>query len=218
MAVLRIGDLTVHSGMSIMRSIYIFLVFAFFVLAFLPLAATAETLEPITVESITISSDVTGVSTGRGEFAVSFGTADGVLHTRSAIDGSFMAFGEAFGCSPCRKGTTFPGSNAPEGTIPPWYFITSGSTAQPIETALFSEARIFYPAFRVPMQSPFARTTHISFPVWMKGPIKIRNEQTNVTLVDSEAALSGRAFLYFRRGASPATYSWRSYSVTLQRD
>lgn len=204
--------------MSNMRSIFIFLVFAVFVVAFLPRAAAAETFEPITVESITISSDVTGVSTGRGEFAVSFRTADGVLHTKSAIDGSFMAFGDVFGCSPCRKGTAFPGSNAPEGTIPPWYFITSGSTAQPIETALFSETRVFYPEFRVPMQSPFARTTHISFPVWMKGQVKIRNEQTNVTLFDSEAALNGRAYVYFRQGALSATYSWRSYSVTLQRD
>lgn len=187
-------------------------------LALLSSIAFAETFEPITVESITISSDVTGVSTGRGRFAIEYRTADGVLHTRAAIDGSFMAFGSAFSCTPCRKATEFPGSNAPEGTIPAWNFVTEGSPVQPIESALFAETRVFYPEFRVPMQSPYGKPAHISFPVWLKGRISIRNEQTGVTLVDGETALSGRAFLNYRRSSSPAALSWRSYSVRLQRD
>lgn len=180
--------------------------------------AFAETFEPITVESISISSDSAGVSTGRGNFSITYRTADGELHTKSSIDGSFMAFGSAFSCLPCEKATEFPGSNAPEGTIPPWYFVTSGSPAQPVETALFGETRIFYPEFSTPMQLPYRKTRPVSFPVWLKGQIKLRNEQAGVTLVDSESALSGKAYLYYRRSTPGTAVSWESYILTLQRD
>ena len=180
--------------------------------------AFAETFVPVTVESMTIWSNNAGVSTGRGDFSISYRTADGELHTRSSIDGSFMAFGSAFSCRPCQKATEFAGSDAPQGTIPAWNFVTNGSPAQPIETALFSETRIFYPEFSSPIQLPYRKTRPVSFPVWLKGQIKIRNEQTGVTLVDSESALSGRAYLYYRRSTPTAAVYWQSYTLTLQRD
>lgn len=191
---------------------------AVFFIILLSLSGFAETFEPITVESVSISSDNTGVSTGRGNFSISYRTADNILHTKSSIDGSFMAFGSAFSCLPCDKAYEFPASNAPEGTVPPWYFVTIGNTVQPIETAQFSETRIFYPAFRTPMQLPYGKTRPVSFPVWLKGQIKIRNEQTGVALVDSESALSGRAYLYFSRSSPATAVYWRSYTLILQRD